>query len=443
MTYDTSIVTSGSFVVEKSQLKLLEAYLGSCVGLTLVDRKNGVGGLYHILLPEPPLPDTTYQQEVYASTGLPIFLRELLKKGADRSRLEAVIAGGALIAPAMEEDFYMNLGGRTLMVVENFLRVKDIPIVYAETGGFFSCKMTLNLKTMDTRVDPVGLQPIVTTQPAPIKITPSDIATIIPRLSPIPQTALEILNMLRSGNYDMALVSDKVEKDQVITARLLGFCNSPYISSPVRITSIERAIAFLGERRLLQMLLSTYCHGVFSTKIGGYSLCRGGLFRHAIVTAHIAETIAGILNLSEGEAYTAGLLHDIGKIVLDQYIADFAPFFYRKALMEGSNLSELERQYFGMDHGEAGRLLAEHWHLPEEIADIISMHEDAENFIKLSPMTKVIFIANIIASRFVVYSSLSASPIHSKFVECAELKKISVETFYRLVESIVKLQHMA
>ncbi|MCX7822765.1 MAG: HDOD domain-containing protein, partial [Syntrophobacterales bacterium] len=409
MPYDTSIVPSGSFVVEKSKPKLLEAYLGSCVGVTLVDRKSGVGGLYHILLPEPPLPETSYQREAYAASGLPIFLRELIKKGADASRLEAVLAGGALIAPAMEEDFYMNIGGRTLTVVENFLRERDIPIVYGETGGFFSCKMTLNLSTMETRVEPIGIKSTRVTPPEPIKLTPESISEVISRLSPIPQIALEILGMLRSGNYNVALISEKVEKDQVITAKLLGFCNSPYIASPVPITSIERAIAFLGERRLLQMLLSTYCQSVFSNKVGGYSMCRGGLFRHALVTAHIAETIAGILNLSEGEAYTGGLLHDIGKIVLDQYVFDFAPFFYRRALIEGIDLVQLEREYFGMDHTEAGRILAEHWHLPKEIADIISMHEDIDNFLKLGPMAKVIFIANIVASRFLVNSSLSSS----------------------------------
>lgn len=439
---DTSIVSSGSFVVQKSQPTLLEAYLGSCVGVTIVDRKNTVGGLYHILLPEPPHPDTTYQREAYAATGLPMFLKELLRKGADRSRLEAVVAGGALIAPAVEEDFFMNLGGRTLTVVENFLRAHDIPIVYAETGGFFSCKMTLNLSTLDTIVEPIGAQATKILPPTPLRLAPDDIKEAISRLQPIPQTALEILNMLRSGNYDIGHVADKVEKDQVITARLLGFCNSPYLASPVPVTSIERAVIFLGERRLLQMLLSTYCQAVFTTKVGGYSMCRGGLFRHALVTAHIAETIAGILNLSEGEAYTAGLLHDIGKIVLDQYISDFAPFFYRKALVEGVELTELERHYFGVDHAEAGKILAESWHIPKEVADIISMHEDTENFVRLNPMAKIVFIANLVASRFAVNNVLSRSVIDKKIVECEEIKKFSVETFYRIVESLVHLQNI-
>lgn len=436
-----TIVHSGSFLVERSKPKLLEAYLGSCVGLTIVDRKSGIGGLYHILLPEPPIPDTTYQREVYAATGLPIFLRELIKHGADRSRLEAVVAGGALIAPATEQDFYMNIGGRTLSVVESFLKYHDIPVVYGETGGFFSCKMTLNLKTMDTYIDPIGIKSIDVIPPAPLNLTPEDVAKIIPHLNPIPQTALEILFMLRSGNYDIVSITEKVEKDQVITARVLGFCNSPYVAPPVPITSIERAITLLGERKLLQILLSTYCQAIFSTRVGGYSMCRGGLFRHSLVTAHIAETIAGILNLSESEAYTAGLLHDIGKIVLDQYICDIAPFFYRKALMEGVNLRELEKKYLGIDHGEAGKLLAQYWNLPGEITDIISMHEDIENFVKLSPMAKVIFIANIVASRFVVNSSLSNSPCRSNIIEAFEGGKI-IKSFYHIVESITKLQHV-
>ncbi|MEJ5300371.1 MAG: HDOD domain-containing protein [Thermodesulforhabdaceae bacterium] len=435
------IVPSGAYVVEKSQPKLLEAYLGSCVGLTIVDRKNGVGGLYHILLPEPPLPDTTYQREAYAKSGLPIFFNELIRKGADKSRLEAVVAGGALIAPAITEDFYMNVGGRTLMIVEEFLRDKDIPIVYGETGGFFSCKITLNLQTMNTKVEPIGEKATKVTPPSSFKVNRYDIIEVIPRIQPIPQIALEILAMLRSGNYDMALVADKVEKDQVISAKILGLCNSPYLGCPTPITSIERAVVLLGERRLLQMILSACCHEVFATRVGGYSMCRGGLFRHSLVTAHLAETIAGILHLSEGEAYTAGLLHDIGKVVLDQYIHHVAPLFYRKALVEGADLKELERQYFGMDHGEAGKLLAEYWHLPADITEIIEKHDDVESFSKMSPMTKVVLIANVIATRFATQNTLSSSRI-SKF-DCSSLRKLMpVEAFYSLVESITTYQRM-
>jgi putative nucleotidyltransferase with HDIG domain len=436
-----TIVPSGSYVVEKRQPKLLEAYLGSCVGVTIVDRKQGVGGLYHILLPEPPLPDTTYQREAYAASGLPMFFDEIIRKGADKSRLEAVVAGGAFIAPAVSEDFYMNVGGRTLMIVEEFLREKDIPIRYGETGGFFSCKITLNLQTMDTSVEPIGEKAAMVNPPSNLKISRYDILEVISRIQPIPQIALEILNMLSSGNYDMSLVADKVEKDQVITAKILGFCNSPYMRCPTPITSVERAVAFLGERRLLQIILSAYCHEVFHTKVGGYSMCRGGLFRHALITAQLSETIATALNLNEGEAYTAGLLHDIGKIVLDQYIFPFAPFFYRKALMEGADLKELERKYLGIDHAEAGKLLGEYWHLPAEIVEVIEKHEDVENFSKMSPVAKTVLIANMIASRFAVQNSLSS--MLPADIDFSEIKKgLSVEMFYRLVESISTLQHV-
>jgi len=435
------IVPSGSYIVEKKQPKLLEAYLGSCVGVTIVDRKQGVGGLYHILLPEPPLPDTTYQREAYAATGLPLFFDEIISKGANRSRLEAVVAGGAFIAPAVSEDFYMNVGGRTLMIVEEFLREKDIPIVYGETGGFFSCKITLNLQTMDTSVEPIGEKTAMVSPPSNIKISRYDLMEVISRIQPIPQIALEIIDMIRSGNYDMSLVADKVEKDQVITAKILGFCNSPYMRCPTPITSIDRAIALLGERRLLQMILSAYCHEVFQTKVGGYSMCRGGLFRHALITAQLSKTIATILNIDEGEAYTLGLLHDIGKIVLDQYIHTFAPFFYRKALMEGTDLKELERKYLGIDHAEAGKLLAEYWHLPSKIVEIIEKHEDVENFSTMSPVAKTVLIANVIASRFAAQNVLSSIPLAN--VNCSELgKRLTVETFYRLVESISTLQHV-
>ena len=67
-------VPSGSFLIDKRRAEMLQAFLGSCVGVTLCDRKAGIGGLMHLLLPEPPSMDLSWNPEVSAVTGMPIFL---------------------------------------------------------------------------------------------------------------------------------------------------------------------------------------------------------------------------------------------------------------------------------------------------------------------------------------------------------------------------------
>ena len=101
-------------------------------------------------------------------------------------------------------------------------------------------------------------------------------------------------------------------------------------------------------------------------QVKGYSLCKGGLFQHALGVAMVAEGLAKLTGcVSSGVAYTAGLLHDIGKVVLDQYIASATPFFYRRTQVDGIGLCRVETDQFGVTHPEVGERLAESWSLPQ------------------------------------------------------------------------------
>jgi putative nucleotidyltransferase with HDIG domain len=98
-------------------------------------------------------------------------------------------------------------------------------------------------------------------------------------------------------------------------------------------------VALAGERRILQLVISASVEDFFPQAEQGYSLCKGGLYQHALGTAVFAETLAQFTGrVSADAAYTAGLLHDIGKAVLDQYVAPVFPFFYRQTETEGVDL---------------------------------------------------------------------------------------------------------
>ena len=111
-------VASGSFRIEGKKNEILEAYLGTCVGLTLVDRRAGVGGLLHILLPEPVSAGSVWQPETYAVTGVPLFIKALCDAGAQKKNLVASLAGGALVGPVSDVDLNLDIGGRTAEIVE-------------------------------------------------------------------------------------------------------------------------------------------------------------------------------------------------------------------------------------------------------------------------------------------------------------------------------------
>jgi putative nucleotidyltransferase with HDIG domain len=105
-------------------------------------------------------------------------------------------------------------------------------------------------------------------------------------------------------------------------------------------------------------------------------------------------------------AYTAGLLHDIGKVVLDQYMAPAFPYFYRRIFSDGVALTDAEYEMFGLDHTEAGRKLAERWSLPQNLIDTISHHHKPELGVEGSNLTHLVYFADLIMSRFMVGQEL-------------------------------------
>ena len=155
----TNLVRAGSYVISRKKQVVLRAILGTCIGVTLCDRLANVGGMIHLLLPEPTDITKPWHPEKYATTGLPIFIKALCEAGASRERMQAWIAGGALIDPVGEQDFVFDFGGRISEIVEEILHREGISIVAAETGGFFTCRLSLNLQTWESLIEPTNTMP--------------------------------------------------------------------------------------------------------------------------------------------------------------------------------------------------------------------------------------------------------------------------------------------
>jgi len=101
------VIASGSYYVGEKKSIVLQAFLGTCVGVAMYDSDANAGGLIHLLLPKPVIPESTYEPEKYALTALPIFLEAPYNHGAEKGKLKASIAGGALVCPITENEFDM------------------------------------------------------------------------------------------------------------------------------------------------------------------------------------------------------------------------------------------------------------------------------------------------------------------------------------------------
>jgi putative nucleotidyltransferase with HDIG domain len=379
---------------------ILHAHLGTCVAVALFDTETGIGGLINFLLPEPISKEITSHPEKYASTGFPIFLKSLFDAGASPERLKACIAGGALVGPLENVDLELDIGGRTVERVMQFITDQKIELEKSETGGFFTCCLSLNMQTWNCCIEPAGIDKLKININFKVPEA-SEISRAIANLKPIPQIALKILRMINEDLYEVDALTEEIRKDQVLSAKTLKLCNSAMFSNRTKIESMEHAVVMLGQHLLLKFVISASLNNFFGQCGMGYSLCRGGIYHHAIGTAIIAEKLADLTGkISTSLAYTAGLLHDIGKVVLDQYIhADF-PFFYRQLYNERKHLIEVEKNVLGIDHTEVGGLLSQSWSLPESLIETIRYHHRPEDAIQNTELVHIVYLADLLMSRF-------------------------------------------
>ncbi len=394
-------VSAGSYFVGRKQPLVLEAYLGTCVAVAMVDAAAGVGGLAHYLLPEPVSLQSAFQLEKYAASGMPVFLKALFDGGAQRDRLRATMAGGALIGPLEDVDLDLDIGGRTAETVEKILLTEGIPIERAETGGVFSCCLKLDMQRWACRIDPSGAERLEPPQ-APSLPGPGEIERVAEGLQPVPQAALKIMRLIEEDDYDIRLLAAELRKDQVLSARTLQLANSVMFSTRQRIESIDQALMHLGVNLVMKFVIAAAVEGFFAQSGMGYSLCRGGLYHHAVGVAVIAEQLARLTGAAKpGIAYAAGLLHDIGKVVLDQFVGGAYPLFYRQLIEEGTtDFTQAEQALFGTTHPAVGFQLAQRWSFPDSLAEAIRSHHEPEPGSRHRGLGSLVFLSNLLMSRF-------------------------------------------
>jgi HD-like signal output (HDOD) protein/chemotaxis receptor (MCP) glutamine deamidase CheD len=432
------IVPSGSFVVSRKQPIILDAYLGSCVGVSLWDSEAEMGGLHHLLLPESIEGGTPWQPEKYARTGLPMFIKALCDQGAKRKRLKAVVAGGGLIGPASCLDLELDIGGRTAEITNHLLEKEGIPILHNETGGYFTCRMSLDLASGETSITQVLVPNGARKEKADYLLpTPKQIRATIQTIKPIPQIVLKLLRMIHNDTNSLEDVAKEVRQDQVISAKVIQLCNSALFCRKMNIDSIDRALILMGEKRFLQLVLSASFESTFLEYSQGYSLCKGGLYNHslgmAVACERIAMRTAG--RVSPAVAYTAGLLHDIGKVVLDQYVAGVIPFFYRRIMQDDKELIAIEKECFNTTHPEIGKTLAMLWDLPEVLHAPIACHHEPEKADENTKLTHLVFLGDLIMSRFTMGQELERM-VNRRLAEALNMLGFSKRQLPELIDAV-------
>ncbi len=223
-------------------------------------------------------------------------------------------------------------------------------------------------------------------------------------LPTLPEVPMKILQLITSEKSSMDDISRIVERDPSLTVNILKVANSPYYGMRQKIASLKLALTILGLNEIINIVTSISIVRLFPTRLSGGSFDRVKFWNHSFGCATAARMLARDLDPeTEGVEFVAGLLHDIGKLVLDQYFHPKLREVRKLREKEGLALLEAETRVIGVDHAVLGSWLAKRWDLPPPLVESIAHHHSPLDVLALAPpsrepaLTAMVHLADILA----------------------------------------------
>lgn len=220
-------------------------------------------------------------------------------------------------------------------------------------------------------------------------------------LPSLPEVVTKVTELVQNPKSSAADLSKVISQDSGLTSRVLKLVNSAYYGFPKQISSIQHAIMILGFTTIKGLVLSSSIFKIFSPKnnlVNTFDY--KNFWKHSLLTAIASKKIYKELFFEEDEnIFSAAILHDIGKLILDQYdhnnyanvIAEVPDQIYANQVLKA------EQKYCEVTHPSIGNIVAESWNLPPMLAEVIKYHHDplqSENYERL---TTVVYFGNLIS----------------------------------------------
>jgi putative nucleotidyltransferase with HDIG domain len=199
----------------------------------------------------------------------------------------------------------------------------------------------------------------------------------IENLPTLPIVAQQVMKLVASPNANMAQIAAVVSRDQAIAARVVRLVNSAFYGMRSRVGSIQHAIVVLGLNVVKNLVVGVSVVKMFEDSAQASIFDRQQFWVHTFACARAARLLAERTGRSEPEDYfVAGLLHDIGILVLDQFFHPRFVDILGLSIRERIEYNDAERRVLGLNHGEVGAVLAQKWRVPDFVAHTIRFHHE-------------------------------------------------------------------
>ncbi len=218
-------------------------------------------------------------------------------------------------------------------------------------------------------------------------------------LPPFPDVVQKLIPLLKNM-APVKEIEEVIKYEPVIASRVISISRSPYFARMRTVNSLKDAIVVLGQKNLIQVVTAACAARYFMGTAEGYDLREGEIWEHAVGVALMTEIVGERLGRKNiFVVYTAGLLHDIGKTVLNFYVKEEFESIIGKVKKERKCFLDAEREVLGIDHQQLGGLIAKRWNFPDAIVAAIRFHHDPNKaHEKYRDMAKIVYVANRMVS---------------------------------------------
>jgi len=261
--------------------------------------------------------------------------------------------------------------------------------------------------------------------PAMTSLRVDDIIRSVERLKPMPSNVSHILREIEKQNVGIDTLAGMIGLDQVLTALVLQISNSVSLGYSRTCSTLHEAIMHIGLQRLKSALMASPATSLMNRSLSGYHLGAGELWQHSLMVAVASEWLAQVLHYPDPEqAYVAGLLHDIGKLLLDQAV--FSNYARLADYVQKYNVQlwQVEENLIGIDHARVGGLIAEHWNFPVVLVDAISFHH-VPSFARINQrLPAIVNLANSFTEDYQVkHSALLSFQVHPESLHILKINQ--------------------
>ena len=231
-------------------------------------------------------------------------------------------------------------------------------------------------------------------------------------LPTLPTVVSKMIELVDNPKTSAASLARLISADQALTARILKLANSAYYGFPREISTVNMAIVVIGFNTVKEMGLSLSVFEVFKDSGRDKSFDTAQFWQHSIGCGSAARLIARRFKYQFiGEAFVAGLLHDIGKVILNQYMHEEFTAILTDVAENGALLDEAEIATVGATHSQIGGWLAEKWNLPRIIVDSIKHHHDPWEAKVDAALVAIVSVANYLCHISTIGNSGRIVPI--------------------------------